>query len=552
MRLILLFAFVMLSAKYSSAQLTEKNKAFTRADTLRGSNGIYRQRWDVTRYDITIEPNYSNKTLQGNNIISFNHTGVDTMQIDLQQPMQIDSIVNLFNQKQCFFRRENNVAWVAFGETNNKNSNTGNIKIYFSGKPREAKRAPWDGGWIWKKDNNGNPWMSVACQGLGASVWYPCKDIQSDKPNNGASLSVIVPDSLTAIANGNLIETKALEGNKKQFTWQVKNSINNYNIVPYIGKYSNFNENYKGKKGNLACSYWALQYNVEKAKKQFTDVPRMLEAFEYWFGAFPFYEDGYKIVESPHLGMEHQSAIAYGNQFKMGYNGMDLSGTGLGLKWDFIIIHESGHEWFANNICTKDIADMWVHEGFTSYSEVLFTDYHYGKENGNKYCIGLRKNIQNDIPIIGPYGVNEEGSGDMYYKANNMLHCIRQIIDNDKKIRKILIGLNKTFGQIPTSSAEVEQYISAEAKKDFTKIFDQYLRTIKIPELTYSISNNMLQYKWVNCVDGFNMPVKVTLDNGKTVWLHATDKLQTQKIKGKPATMLNVDPNFYVKSSVIK
>jgi len=290
-----------------------------------------------------------------------------------------------------------------------------------------------------------------------------------------------------------------------------------------------------------------LDQDLEKAKQHFTDAPRMMKAFEYWFGPYPFYEDGYKLVESPHLGMEHQSATAYGNQFKMGYLGSDRSGSGWGLKWDFIIIHESGHEWFANNITSNDIADMWVHEGFTNYSETLFTDYYYGTQAGNEYAIGERQNISNDIPIIGKYGVNQEGSGDMYDKAGNMLHTIRQVINSDKKFRNILTGLNKTFYHQTVSTAQVENYITERSGFDFSTLFDQYLRTTMIPVLEYKIENKTVSYRWDSTVAKFNLPVKVSFGK-KEKWIKPAAEWQTiSPGNWYDGSTFNVNKNFYIR-----
>lgn len=383
--------------------------------------------------------------------------------------------------------------------------------------------------------------MTVACQGLGASVWYPCKDHQSDEPEAGARLNITVADSLVAVGNGRLLQKTNNHNGTNTWYWEVKCPINNYNIVPYIGSYVNFTDTLMGKKGKLDLSYWVLDYNLDKAKTQFgRDVKRMLHAFEYWFGPYPFYEDSYKLVESPHLGMEHQSAIAYGNKYLNGYLGSDLSGTDWGLKWDYIIVHESGHEWFANNITTKDIADMWVHEGFTMYSEALFIEYYYGKKAANEYIAGLRRSISNDIPIIGKYGINQEGSGDMYNKGANLIHTIRQLINNDSIFHAILVGLNKVFYHQTTTSALVEAYISKQSGKDLSKIFDQYLRTTQIPELEFSVTNNTVTYKWKNCIKGFDMPVK--LSNGS--WIYPTEKAKTLPLsKSKNITP---DNNFYI------
>jgi aminopeptidase N len=301
-----------------------------------------------------------------------------------------------------------------------------------------------------------------------------------------------------------------------------------------------------GEKGKLDCSYWVLDYNLVKAKKQFgRDVKPMLKAFEYWFGPYPFYEDGFKLVESSHLGMEHQSATAYGNHFMDGYLGRDLSGTGWGMKWDYIIVHESGHEWFGNNITTKDIADMWVHEGFTMYSEVLFVEYYYGKKAADEYVQGIRRNIGNYQAIIGHYGVNQEGSGDMYNKGANLLHTIRQVIDDDTVFRKILRGLNKEFYHQTVDSKDVEAYFSKQSGKDLSKIFDQYLRTTKIPQLEYKITGNKLSYRWTNCVPGFEMPVRL---EGSGDWLHPiTAWKETTITADKKLNGVVADKNFYVR-----
>lgn len=527
--------------QFAGAQVLSKPHQFTHQDTLRGSIGPGRMGWDVLQYHITVKPDFESKTMIGKNCITFWDNGVKLMQIDLQQPMEIDSIIH--KNKALQFTRDGNAFFTFIRDSSAMykiNPGKDSVIVYYHGKPKEAKMPPWDGGWIWKKDRLGRPWMSVACQGLGASVWYPCKDHQSDEPDNGAILNITVPDSLMAVGNGRLVQQSAASNGLTTYSWQVINPINNYNIVPYIGKYVHFGEKYNGLKGNLDMDYWVLDYDLDSAKKQFVQAPEMMKAFEYWFGPYPFYEDGYKLVQAPHLGMEHQSAVAYGNRFKNGYLGRDLSGTGWGLKWDFIIIHESGHEWFANNITTADIADMWVHEGFTNYSETLFTDYYYGKQAGNEYNIGSRKNIRNDIPIIGNYGVNSEGSGDMYPKASAMIHMIRQIIKNDNKFRKLLIALNKDFYHQIVTSAQIENYISHFANKDFSKIFDQYLRTTQVPVLEYKLENNTLSYRYSNCVEGFNMPVKIK--NSKK-WLNPTEEWKTCRYKNGAFA---IDDNFYV------
>ncbi len=511
---------------------------FTKQDTLRGTITPERAWWNATHYAIEIEPDYASKTIRGVNTITYLAIADGTrMQIDLQEPMLLVTAIQ--DGRQLKFTREENVYWIDLGETVRKSS-IKKLVLNFSGKPREASRPPWDGGWIWKKDEKGNPWMSVACQGLGASVWYPNKDHQSDEPDS-ASLTMIVPDTLVAVGNGRLRSVSNAKG-KKVYNWAVTQPINNYNIIPYIGRYASFEETYAGEKGRLDCSYYVLDYNLEKARKQFTQVKPMLECFEKWFGPYPFYEDGYKLVESPHLGMEHQSAVAYGNKYMNGYLGRDLSGSGWGEKFDFIIIHESGHEWFGNNITAKDIADMWIHESFTNYSETIYADCQFGTQAGNEYCQGTRRSIQNDIPIIGKYGVNHEGSGDMYSKGGNMLHTIRQLINDDDKFRNILRGLNKDFYHKTVSSPDVENYMSQHAGIDLSPIFNQYLRNTSIPTLEYAQNGSQLKFRWTDCIGEFDMRVKTS--NGQ--WLSPTTNWTQVTLKDNEP--VKIDPNFYIRT----
>jgi len=538
----LLICILLLNIQYSYSQ-------FTRQDTLRGSIGRERSWWDVLKYDVIVTPDYNTKSITGKSSIQYKITEEkhsDYLQVDLQRPLKVDSFYYdgrlYINYPAMPYYNEGNVWHVPLPKAPKNSVHT--ITIFYHGIPAEAKRPPWDGGWIWQKDAKGRPWLSVACQGLGASAWFPCKDHQSDEPDSGATITITVPDTLIAVANGRLIENKSENGLSSR-KWEVKNPINNYNIIPYIGKYTTWHEDYAGEKGKLDCDFWVLDYNLEKAKEQFKQASMTLKAFEHWFGPYPFYEDGFKLVEAPHLGMEHQSAVAYGNGFKNGYRGRDLSETGWGLKWDFIIVHETGHEWFGNNITSKDIADMWIHESFTNYSETLFTDFHFGKEAGNEYCIGTRKLIQNDKPIIGPYGVNQEGSGDMYYKGGNMLHTIRQLVNDDEKFRIILRGLNKDFYHKTVTTQDIENYISEKSGIDLSKVFDQYLRTTRIPELEYKIAGDNLSYRWSNCVAGFNMPVR--LANTKNEWLKPSAEWKTVAMTADFMNKgLQVDKNFYI------
>jgi hypothetical protein len=519
--LISAYAYWVLNTKVRNLLLQYANKMvldkYTKADTLRGTIGPERSWWDVLRYDITVKPDLATKTISGKNYLRYRVVSNDhplMMQIDLQEPLLIDSI--FFNQSEKLsFTNEGNAWHVSVPKQ--KMGVINNLLIYYHGKVHEAINPPWDGGWSWNKDKLGNPWMEVTCQGKGASVWYPCKDHQSDEPDSGASLSMIIPDSLMGVSNGRAISTVKNGDGTTTYTWAVVNTINNYLIIPYVGKYVHFSDHYNGEKGNLDLNYWVMDYNIEKAKAfLIPEVKKMLQAHEYWFGPYPFYEDGYKLVEAP-AGMEHQSAIAYSNGYQLGSEGSDWSGSGWGLKWDYIIVHESGHEWFGNNITTKDIADMWVHEGFGCYSETLYTEYWYGKDAGNAYNYGLRSSIENNYPVIGYYGVNDDISArnqDMYFKGANLIHSIRHSMDNDSSFRLILRGMNKTFYHQTVTSAQIEHYISTQSGYDYGKVFDQYLRNPDIPNLEFYFSpdKKKIFYRYVNCIDGFNLPL--VLKNG--------------------------------------
>ena len=490
---------------------------YTKQDSLRGSITLERSWWDVKKYDLEIEPIFNKQKVIGVNTITFfTLRPGQKMQVDLQEPMEIDSVS--FAEEKTTLSRLGNVYYIHF-ENELFEDKMYQITIHFSGKPRKAVNAPWDGGWIWTKDTKGNPWMTVACQGLGASSWYPCKDHQSDEPEQGAKISIKTSSDLVAVSNGKFIGKKEVENNKTIYYWEVKNPINSYNIVPYIGKYVHWSDTYAGEKGNLSLDYWVLVDNLDKSQKHFDQVKSMLSCLEKWFGPYPFYEDGYKLVEAPHLGMEHQSAIAYGNKYKNGYDGSDISHSGTGDKWDFIIVHESGHEWFGNSITSKDIADMWIHEAFTSYSEVLYTECLFGLEAANKYVKGIRGRIENDAPIIGDYGVNKEGSGDMYFKGSNLIHIIRQLIDNEVKFMLLLRDINKQFYHKTITTKQLEKYIIDETGLSLEKVFDQYLRTIMLPTLEIKSVGDGFQYRWTNCVPGFDMKIK----NSKGHWISPSE-----------------------------
>ena len=531
--LVLFFTFIALLS----------SQEHSRQDYLRGTITKERAWWDLTYYHLKMTVDPERKYLSGTNLVRYKVLkSHDELQLEMQRPMKIISVYQ--DGKKLSFRRDGYSHFVKL----KKKQNVGDINevlVEYAGKPVVSVRPPWSGGITWDKDKNGNHFIASSCQGEGASLWWPNKDHSYDEVDS-MLMSIEVPENLTDVSNGRLLGVDHNKAKKtKTFHWFVSNPINNYGVNINIGDYVHFSEKYKGEKGILDCDYYVLSYNLDKAKKQFKDAKRTLQAFEHWFGPYPFYEDSYKLVEAPYLGMEHQSSVTYGNGYQNGYLGRDLSRSGWGLKFDFIIIHESGHEWFANNITNIDVADMWIHESFTAYSENLFLDYHYGKKASSDYVIGTRINIRNSGPVIGPYNVNKNGK-DIYYKGANLLHNIRQIIGNDDKWRQILRGLNKDFYHQTVTTNQIENYINERVDFDLRYVFDQYLRDARVPVLDHYIKDSKLYYKWSNSITMFNMPVKVYI-NGKEKML--TPKTRWQNIPiSKKTKRIKIDRNYYVSS----
>ena len=510
---------------------------FTKQDTLRGSITPERAWWDLTYYHLDIAVDLDNKFIKGSNTIEYKVLEPNKkLQVDLQSPLKITKVEQ--NGKELTFSSEGSAHFINLIDKQRKGK-INSVKVYYEGNPKEAVRAPWDGGLSWTRDSNGKHFAATSCQGIGASIWWPNKDHMYDEVDS-MLISVNVPKGLMNISNGRLTKIEEFE-DTNTYHWYVSNPINNYGVNINIGDYVEFSEVYEGEKGKLDMIYYVLRDNIERAKTQFKDAVKMMDAFEYWFGPYPFYEDSFKIVEVPYLGMEHQSSITYGNKYMKGYLGRDLSRTGWGLKFDYIIIHEAGHEWFANNITYKDIADMWIHESFTTYSENLFLDYHYGKEASSEYVIGTRAGISNSAPMIGPYGVNQRGS-DIYSKGANVLHTIRQIANSDEKWRMILRGLNKDFYHQTVETKQIENYISDKMGYDLSTFFDQYLRTTNIPVFEYKLNDGLLEYKWTNVVDGFKMPIELFVGDEK-IRLNPTQEIKSINVKSEK---IRLDKNYYV------
>jgi aminopeptidase N len=517
---------------------------FTHADSLRGANGPARSWWDVTFYDLHVSVSPADSTIRGRNGIGYRvlQPGATEMQVDLMQPLEVDSIVQ--DGRALAYRRDGDAFFVTLAAPQPAGARK-TVTVHYHGRPIVAQRPPWDGGIVWATDSLGHPWIATANEGIGASVWWPNKDTRADEPDS-QRVAITVPDGIVNVSNGRLRSTTPNGDGTTTYEWFVTNPINNYDVAINAARYEHFSDVYQGEQGKLTLDYWPLAYHADTARRQFAQVKPMLRCFEHWFGPFPWYRDGYKLVETPHLGMEHQSAVAYGNEYKNGYRGRDRSGTSWGDTWDFIIIHESAHEWWGNSITAEDPADMWVHEGFTNYAEALYVECQDGKKAGAQYNIGNRRNIRNDAPIIAAYGVNQQGSGDMYDKAGNMLHMIRQVIDDDARWRAILRGLQSTFRHQTVSGARVEAYVSEHAGIDCSRVFAQYLTTTRIPVLEWRAGDAGIDYRWQDVVPGFAMPVRVTLAGKPYRWLHPTEQWQTLRAELPADGALLVDPNFYV------
>ncbi len=535
-------------------------RVFTHADTLRGSIGPDRVWWDVAFYDLHVTVHPADSSITGWNGITYRVLAPQQeMQIDLQMPLVVDSMIQ--DGRALTWRRDGNAFFVALVAPQHVGARK-TVTVYYHGQPVAAKRPPWDGGFIWQHDSLGNPWIATANQGLGASVWWPDKDTQADEPDS-QRIAITVPDPMIDVSNGRLRHTTHNADSTTTYEWFESEPINNYDVAVNAGTYAHFSQIYHGEDGKLTMDFWPLAYHLDTARVQFQQAAKMMACFEHWFGPYPWYKDGYKLIEAPHLGMEHQTAVAYGNHYMNGYfsgrpadpiaagHMTDLSGSGEGFKWDFIIVHESAHEWFGNNITSKDIADSWIHEGFANYAEGLYAECQDGKAAGAKYIIGSRHNIRNTAPIIGPYGVNADGSGDMYYKGGSMLHMIRQLVHNDEKWRGVLRGLNKTFWHQTVTTQQIEHYMSQQTGIDLSKVFDQYLRTTQIPTLEYQIANDTLRYRWTDVVPGFAMPVEVTSGDSGYVWIHPTEAWSSTPIALPADREFGVDPDFYVKAKAV-
>lgn len=515
-------------------------QTYTRRDSLQGGLRPERTSFDVQRYDLNIKVDPDKKFISGYNDITFKVVeNTSKIQLDLFENMKIDSIIIKGNT--TTYKRDNDAVFISFASPLKKGSEE-KLRFYYSGNPTIAVRPPWDGGFVFKKDANGKPWIGVAVQGDGASIWYPVKDHQTDEPDKGATIKVAVPNGLMNVSNGRFTGSEDLKNGYTRWDWEVKNPINNYNITVNIGDYVHIHDNLDG----LELDYYVLSYNEKKARKQFEEVKPMMECFQAKFGKYPFAEDGYKLVETSYLGMEHQSAVAYGNKYMKGYMGHDMTGTGLGLLFDYIIIHETGHEWFGNSITSKDIADMWIHEGFTTYSESVFVECEYGYDKAMEYIGGQQMNTSNQKPVIGIFGVNKQGSGDMYYKGAAMLNTLRHVVNDDTKWWNLILNYSLMYKKDIIETETVVNYFNTKTGMNLTPIFDQYLRYKDIPKLEIKLKKRKLEFRWVTDVKNFAMPVGITV-NGLPSRLNATNEWQAVKVAAESIDQIQLEKNkFYV------
>jgi aminopeptidase N len=532
MRKAILATIALFSIYAASAQ------SYTRRDSLQGGLRPERTNFDVQRYDLNIKIDPDKKFIAGYNDITFKVLETTSkIQLDLFENMKVDSIVVKGNK--TTYKRDNDAVFISFAKPLQKGSEE-KLRFYYSGNPIIATNAPWDGGFVFKKDSDGKPWVGVAVQGDGSSIWYPVKDHQTDEPDKGATIKVAVPNGLMNVSNGRFIGSEDLKNGYTRWDWEVKNPINNYDITVNVADYVHIHDNLDG----LDLDYYVLRKNEAKARKQFEEVKPMMQCFQSKFGQYPFAEDGYKLVETPYLGMEHQSAVAYGNHYMKGYMGMDMTDTGIGLQFDYIIVHESGHEWFGNSITSKDIADMWIHEGFTTYSETVFVECQYGYEKAMEYIGGQQKNTENRKPVIGVFGVNKPGSGDMYYKGAAMLNTLRHVVNDDKKWWDLILNYSLTYKKGIIDTETVINYFNTKSGMNLTPIFDQYLRYKNIPKLEVKLKKNKLEYRWVTDVKSFVMPVGLLI-NGKPLRLNATNDWQSVSVDASNVDAVQLEKNKY-------
>ena len=543
------FVFLILSCIAGQAQqgpATQASPAPTHADILRGEYGRYRANNDLLYYHLDVRVDPEKKFLNGKTLIRFRMLKDDNrIQLDLYDNLKVDKILFDLNQSpkptgqspksvSLTYQRDSGAVFVDFPEML-KAGRTYEIEFYYSGNPVETGRF---GSIAFRKDPQGRPWINTACEGEGASIWWPNKDQWKDEVES-MEISVSIPSDLVDVSNGRFQGKTDLGDGYTRWDWLVHYPINNYDVSLNIGKYEHFSD----RLGDLTLDFYALPEDLEKAKKQFIQAKGMIEAFQHYFGEYPFKKDGYKLIEAPYSGMEHQSAVTYGNHFANGYLERDWTGVGISPRFDFIIIHESGHEWFGNSITAADRSDMWIHEGWTTYLECLYVEYHYGKEDGLKYTNGYRSKVRNREPIIPPRGINATPPQDMYFKGALFINTLRSIVDDDKRWFALLHDFYQRFKYQNIMTEDIVAYFNRKTGKNLTPVFNQYLRHTALPVLELKFADGAVSYRWKVDERGFEMPVRV---GAKGNWqiIQATTEWKTMKIALKKDEFA-VDTDLY-------
>ena len=503
----LLFIIIQL---LTGATIVFAQPAFNRADTLRGTLSELRSCFDVNHYDLSVTIDLSSQSISGKNIITFKATeDFQLLQLDLFENMTVAQIQ--FENRPLAFTREFNAIFVQLPRLLKKGDKA-QLVVYFNGKPRVAKNPPWDGGFIWTTSENKQPWIAVSCQGIGASLWWPCKDHLSDEPDS-MDIHCSVPSPLVCVSNGqDRGVTNDMVG-YKTYNWHVSYPINNYNVSINVGDYVHLHDVYEDETGDtLSLDYYVIRGNENKAENHFKQVKPMLACYEKFLGKYPFPDDGYALVQTPYLGMEHQGAIAYGNKFRTGYLGSDRSGQRL--EFDYIIVHETGHEWWGNSVTAGDIADMWIHESFCTYSEAIYVECMHGYDTAMTYVNALKESVQNNASIMGIYGVNHEGHYDMYVKGMLFLNTLRHVVNNDALWWNTIKSMSDTvFKHSATDYNQVVNYFELKTNLQLRPLFEQYVQCSELPVLEFSAKRKnrqiILRMRWNAQSKNFNMPIHI-------------------------------------------
>ncbi len=514
----------------------------THDDMLRGAYGPYRANNDLLSYNLSLKVDPETKSISGSNTIRFRMLqDGQRIQLELSPDLAIGSIK--LAGATLEYTRDERTVYVNFPTVLHKNK-TYDVVFRYSGKPVTQGRF---GCFSFDKDKAGKPWITTACEEEGPSIWWPNKDQWRDEPQDGMQIAVDVPNGLTDVSNGSFEGSNDLGNGYTRWSWRVHYPINNYDVALNIGDYQHFT---MPKHGNTSLDFYALPEDLDKAKAQWAQVPEMLDAYEHYLGEYPFAKDGYKLVQVPYAGMEHQSAVAYGNHFENGYYGRDWTGVGISPKFDFIIIHESGHEWFGNAVSAADKCDMWIHEGWTTYLEVLYVEYRWGKSDAIRYVNGLKPKVHNERAIIPPCGTNAEPPQDQYFKGALMLNTLRSVINDDTKWFTDIHDFYQQFKYKNITTGEVESWWSKRTGANLTPFFDEYLRHAKLPELEIYLDgeHHRVGYKWQADEASFAMPVRIGTPEHWATVQPSTTKTQWKPWSGDidPSSVGVDQEHFYV------